>query len=93
MGITFDDEHAPGPRPHRTEIAPAARARARCQCDKARAGGRSDCRAAASASRAPARVPLQAADFIGELLGLHRHAIKCSVWRADGDGVRQERPF
>src|SRR3546814_3911432 len=24
------------------EIAPAARARARCQCDKARAGGRSD---------------------------------------------------
>jgi hypothetical protein len=38
--------------------------------------------------------PLQPADFIGELLGLHRHAIEVlRLGRAGRDGVRQERPF
>jgi hypothetical protein len=37
---------------------------------------------------------LQPADFIGELLGLHRHAEEMlRLGRTGGDDVRQERPF
>jgi hypothetical protein len=38
--------------------------------------------------------PLQPADFIGELLGLHRHAVEVlRLGRAGRHRVRQERPF
>jgi hypothetical protein len=37
---------------------------------------------------------LQPADFIGELLGLHRHAEEMlRLGRTGGDDVRQERPI
>ena len=78
MGITFDDEHAPVLDFTTPEIAPAARARARCQCDKARAGGRAAIAAAPRCVSSAGQSPCSRPDFIGELLGLHRHAMKCS---------------
>src|SRR3546814_1902644 len=94
LGVTFDYQHAPGLGRHHA----GNRARGQGQGEMpVRQGPRGRTQrllrgAQVHIERRPEA--LQPADFIGELLGLHRHAIEVlRLGRAGRDGVRQERPF
>ena len=94
MGVTFDDEHAPGLGAHNP------RDRTRGQSQGEMPVGQGTRRRTQRLLRGPQvrvqRRPeaLQPADFIGELLRLHRHAEEMlRLGRTSGDDVRQERPI
>ena len=94
MGVTFHDEQAAGLGLHHAG-------------DRARGQSQGEMPVGQGPRRRPQRLlrdaevrvqrwpePLQPADFVGELLRLHRHAIEVlRLGGAGGDDVGQERPF